>query len=73
MVRVRIPFCNRSMPLGKEGPFVHVGAIVGALLGEGGAGSYHLPWRWLAAFRNDRDRRDLVTLGCGAGVAGAFR
>lgn len=59
--------------LGKEGPMVHTGACIANLLGQGGSRKYHLTWRWLRFFKNDRDRRDLITCGAAAGVAAAFR
>ncbi|KAH9684737.1 chloride channel protein CLC-c [Citrus sinensis] len=59
--------------VGKEGPMVHTGACIANLLGQGGSKKYHLTWRWLRYFKNDRDRRDLITCGAAAGVAGAFR
>ncbi|XP_050209981.1 chloride channel protein CLC-c [Mercurialis annua] len=59
--------------VGKEGPMVHTGACIAALLGQGGSRKYHLTWKWLRYFKNDRDRRDLVTCGAAAGVAAAFR
>ncbi|KDP42489.1 hypothetical protein JCGZ_00286 [Jatropha curcas] len=59
--------------VGKEGPMVHTGACIASLLGQGGSRKYHLTWRWLRYFKNDRDRRDLVTCGAAAGVAAAFR
>ncbi|XP_065871004.1 chloride channel protein CLC-c-like [Euphorbia lathyris] len=59
--------------VGKEGPMVHTGACIAALLGQGGSRKYRLTWRWLRFFKNDRDRRDLVTCGAAAGVAAAFR
>ncbi|XP_015890869.2 chloride channel protein CLC-c [Ziziphus jujuba] len=59
--------------VGKEGPMVHTGACVASLLGQGGSRKYHLTWRWLRYFKNDRDRRDLITCGAAAGVAAAFR
>ncbi|XP_057754401.1 chloride channel protein CLC-d-like [Arachis stenosperma] len=48
-----------GLALGKEGPLVHTGACIASLLGQ--------------VLRSDRDRRDLVTCGCAAGVAAAFR
>ncbi|CAA6653621.1 unnamed protein product [Spirodela intermedia] len=62
-----------GLALGKEGPLVHTGACIASLLGQGGSTKYHLSSRWLPIFQSDRDRRDLVTCGCAAGVAAAFR
>ncbi|KAG4160802.1 hypothetical protein ERO13_D01G021500v2 [Gossypium hirsutum] len=62
-----------GLALGKEGPLVHTGACIASLLGQGGSTKYHLSSRWLQFFKSDRDRRDLVTCGCAAGVAAAFR
>ncbi|CAN1807682.1 Chloride channel protein CLC-d [Linum perenne] len=62
-----------GLALGKEGPLVHTGACIASLLGQGGTTKYHLSSRWLQFFQSDRDRRDLVTCGCAAGVAAAFR
>lgn len=59
--------------MGKEGPMVHTGACIASLLGQGGSTKYHLTWKWLRYFKNDRDRRDLITCGAAAGVAAAFR
>lgn len=59
--------------MGKEGPMVHTGACIANLLGQGGSRKYHLTWKWLRYFKNDRDRRDLITCGAAAGVAAAFR
>ncbi|XP_023552785.1 chloride channel protein CLC-c-like isoform X1 [Cucurbita pepo subsp. pepo] len=59
--------------VGKEGPMVHTGACIASLLGQGGSRKYRLTWKWLRYFKNDRDRRDLITCGAGAGVAAAFR
>lgn len=59
--------------MGKEGPMVHTGACIANLLGQGGSRKYRLTWRWLRYFKNDRDRRDLITCGAAAGVAAAFR
>lgn len=59
--------------VGKEGPMVHTGACLANLLGQGGSKKYKLTWKWLRYFKNDRDRRDLITCGAAAGVAAAFR
>ncbi|KAL5787017.1 hypothetical protein ACOSP7_003966 [Xanthoceras sorbifolium] len=59
--------------VGKEGPMVHTGACIASMLGQGGSRKYRLTWRWLRYFKNDRDRRDLITCGAAAGVAAAFR
>ncbi|KAI4367394.1 hypothetical protein MLD38_023136 [Melastoma candidum] len=59
--------------VGKEGPMVHTGACIANLLGQGGSQKYGLTWKWLRYFKNDRDRRDLITCGAAAGVAAAFR
>lgn len=59
--------------VGKEGPMVHTGACIASLFGQGGSRKYHLTWKCLRYFKNDRDRRDLITCGAAAGVAAAFR
>ncbi|XVE71516.1 hypothetical protein DITRI_Ditri10aG0157000 [Diplodiscus trichospermus] len=64
---------SSSMLVGKAGPMVHTGACIAALLGQGGSRRYGLTWKWLRFFKNDRDRRDLVTCGSAAGIAAAFR
>ncbi|CAI5996487.1 unnamed protein product, partial [Closterium sp. NIES-65] len=62
-----------GLALGKEGPLVHTGACLAALIGQGGSSRYRIPFKWFRAFRNDRDRRDMVTCGAAAGAAAAFR
>jgi chloride channel 7 len=62
-----------GLAVGKEGPFVHIGATLAVLLGQGGTSQRHLRWRWLASLRNDRARRDFVTIGASVGVTAAFR
>nr|XP_016468444.1 PREDICTED: putative chloride channel-like protein CLC-g isoform X1 [Nicotiana tabacum] len=62
-----------SLVIGKAGPMVHTGACIAALMGQGGSKKYGLTWKWLKYFKNDRDRRDLVTCGSAAGMAAAFR
>lgn len=64
---------SSSLHIGKAGPMVHTGACIAAITGQGGSKKYKLTWRWLRFFKNDRDRRDLVTCGSAAGIAAAFR
>lgn len=64
---------SSSLLVGKAGPMVHIGACVGSLLAQGGSKQHGLTWKWLYYFKNDRDRRDLVTCGAAAGMAAAFR
>lgn len=64
---------SSSLHVGKAGPMVHTGACIAAITGQGGSKKYKLTWRWLRYFKNDRDRRDLVTCGSAAGMAAAFR
>ncbi|KAG6472887.1 hypothetical protein ZIOFF_070365 [Zingiber officinale] len=64
---------SSSLHVGKAGPMVHIGACIGAIVGQGGSRKYGMNWRWLRYFKNDRDRRDLVTCGAAAGIAAAFR
>ncbi|CAL0328677.1 unnamed protein product [Lupinus luteus] len=59
--------------VGKEGPMVHTGACIASLLGQGGSRKYGLTWKGFRYFKNDRDRRDMITCGAAAGVASAFR
>ncbi|XP_044326563.1 putative chloride channel-like protein CLC-g isoform X3 [Triticum aestivum] len=64
---------SSSLHVGKAGPLVHTGACIASILGQGGSRKYRMTCKWLRHFKNDRDRRDLVTCGAGAGIAGAFR
>ncbi|KAM7263750.1 hypothetical protein ACFE04_001433 [Oxalis oulophora] len=59
---------SSSLLVGKAGPLVHTGAIVASLLAQ-----YCSACKSMRFFRNDRDRRDLITCGSGAGIAAAFR
>ncbi|KAL6844057.1 hypothetical protein ACP4OV_025730 [Aristida adscensionis] len=64
---------SSSLHVGKAGPLVHIGACIASILGQGGSRKYHMTCKWLRYFKNDRDRRDLVTCGAAAGIAAAFR
>ena len=58
---------SSGLIIGREGPLIHIGAIIGNLVStRPGA-----PKAW-KRFRSDRHKRDFVSAGAAAGVAGAF-
>uniref|UniRef100_A0A061RFD9 Chloride channel protein n=3 Tax=Tetraselmis sp. GSL018 TaxID=582737 RepID=A0A061RFD9_9CHLO len=61
-----------GMPIGPEGPMIHIGAIVGAGLSQGESTTIGCQTNLFWRFRNSRDKRDFVTAGVAAGVAVAF-
>ena len=66
--------CASGLPLGKEGPMIHVGSIVGAAVSQGKTITLGIDTSWtkFQDLRNDRSKRDFVTFGAAAGVAAAF-
>ena len=67
--------CASGLPLGKEGPMIHAGSIIGAAVCQGNTISYGFDTSWnvFQDLRNDHTKRDFVTFGAAAGVAAAFR
>jgi chloride channel 7 len=67
--------CAAGLPLGKEGPMIHAGSIIGALVSQGNTISigFDTSWNIFQDLRNDYTKRDYVTYGAAAGVAAAFR
>jgi chloride channel 7 len=70
-----------GLPVGKEGPMIHSGAVVGAGVSQGRQLQYlweRLGWDYTRikktfnAYRNDHEKRDFVACGTAAGVAAAF-
>ncbi len=61
-----------GMPIGKEGPMIHIGAMVGGGIPQ--ARSPSLGWfdLKLTMFRNDRAKRDFLAVGAAAGLSAAF-
>ena len=66
--------CAAGLPLGKEGPMIHCGSVVGAAVSQGRTFFFGIDTSWtkFQDLRNDRSKRDFVTFGAAAGVAAAF-
>lgn len=58
--------------VGKEGPMIHSGAILGAGLPQFQSITFKRIKLDFPYFRSDRDKRDFVSAGAAAGVAAAF-
>jgi hypothetical protein len=63
-----------GLPVGKEGPMVHSGAVVAAGISQGKTKFWGVDTSFskFSDFRNDREKRDFVACGAAAGVASAF-
>ena len=61
-----------GLPVGAEGPMVHVGALVGGGLSQGSSTTLRATSPWFARFRNPKDKRDFVAAGTAVGIAAAF-
>jgi H+/Cl- antiporter ClcA len=83
VVRVRTLFCKvigvtfsvaAGLPVGKEGPMVHSGAVVAAGISQGKTKLWGVDTSYskFGDFRNDREKRDFVACGAAAGVCSAF-
>jgi chloride channel 7 len=75
---VAVKFCSAALavssglPVGPEGPLIHIGAAVGAALSQGHSTTLGWTSRAFRRFRNPKDKRDFVTAGVAVGVAAAF-
>ena len=84
VVRIRVLYAKvigtcfsvaAGLALGKEGPMIHAGSIVGAAMSQGKTITFGFDTSWtkFQDLRNDRSKRDFVTFGAAAGVAAAFQ
>ena len=68
--------CSSGLPLGKEGPMVHAGAVIAAGVSQGRTNTFGIgmssAFSKFQDFRNDREKRDFVACGAASGVAAAF-
>jgi chloride channel 7 len=83
VVRFKTLFCKAfgilfsvagGLAVGKEGPMIHSGAVIGAGLSQGKSSSFGIDTSWtkFKGFRNDKEKRDFISCGAAAGVAAAF-
>eukprot|EP01060_Flectonema_neradi_P000184 TRINITY_DN1012_c0_g4_i1.p1 TRINITY_DN1012_c0_g4~~TRINITY_DN1012_c0_g4_i1.p1 ORF type:complete len:857 (+),score=87.79 TRINITY_DN1012_c0_g4_i1:57-2573(+) len=63
---------SSGLPVGPEGPMIHLGAICGAGLTQGRSKTLNCTTSLFKNFRNTRDHRDFITAGAGAGISAAF-
>lgn len=61
-----------GLPVGIEAPLVHLGAIVGAGVTQGGSKTLGIYTGFFRPFRNHQDRRAFITAGAACGVSAAF-
>lgn len=61
-----------GLPVGPEGPMIHIGAIMGSGLSQGHSTTLGFDSQLFRRFRNPRDKREFVTAGAAVGVATAF-
>jgi len=65
---------SAGLPVGKEGPMVHSGAVVASGVSQLRTNLWGIDTSFskFSDFRNDREKRDFIACGAAAGVASAF-
>lgn len=61
-----------GLPVGPEGPMIHLGAFIGAGVSQGRSDTLNLATGCCRRFRNSRAQRDFISAGAAAGIASAF-
>ena len=51
---------------------IHVGAVVGAGMSQGKSTTFNTDFKVFKYFRDDREKREFVSVGAACGVAAAF-
>lgn len=63
---------SSGLPVGPEGPMIHMGSLVGAGLSQFKSVTMGFSLPFFERFRNPEDRRNFISAGSAAGVASAF-
>eukprot|EP00949_MAST-11_sp_MAST-11-sp1_P004310 g4310.t1 len=65
---------SSGLPIGPEGPMVHLGAAMGKGVSQGRLRGSRLTceWPFFKRFRTSKHRRDFISAGAAAGIASAF-
>ncbi|XP_021349957.1 chloride channel protein C-like isoform X2 [Mizuhopecten yessoensis] len=61
-----------GLPVGPEGPMIHMGALVGAGLSQFRSETLGINLPFFRRYRTSEDRRNFISAGAAAGVASAF-
>lgn len=61
-----------GLPVGPEGPMVHMGAAIASGLSQGHSTTLGCDTGLFRRFQNPKDKRDFVTVGAAVGIATAF-
>uniref|UniRef100_A0A1D2A2N7 Chloride channel protein n=1 Tax=Auxenochlorella protothecoides TaxID=3075 RepID=A0A1D2A2N7_AUXPR len=61
-----------GLPVGPEGPMVHMGAIIASGMSQGHSTTLGCDSGLFRRFQNPKDKRDFVTVGAAVGIAAAF-
>jgi hypothetical protein len=63
---------STTMPVGPEGPMIHMGGMIGGGVSQSHSKTLNVEWTFLSRFRNDRDRRDFIAIGAACGTVLIF-
>ncbi|KAF2075135.1 hypothetical protein CYY_003570 [Polysphondylium violaceum] len=58
--------------VGPEGPMIHIGSAVGAAISQFKSSTFNIYPNIFLPYRNDRDKRDFISVGAATGLSAAF-